>query len=241
LARLRQNMLKVTDLTIRYGGIQAVSGLSFEVQDGQAVAIIGANGAGKSTTLNTIGGLIKPVSGRIEFAGRDITALRADQVAQLGLAQVPEGREVLAPLSVEENLRLGAYVRRDKAAIEQDLQAMFARFPVLAQRRKQPAGLLSGGEQQMLAVARALMAHPKLLTLDEPSMGLAPMMVNTIFEIISEIKARGVTLLLVEQNAHKALQIADYVYVLERGRLVHAAPASALRDDPRIAAAYLGA
>ena len=233
-------MLSVSHLTTRYGGIEAVSDLTFEVRDGQAVAIIGANGAGKSTTLNTIGGVLKPAGGQITFAGRDIGGLRADQVAQLGLAQVPEGREMLAPLSVEENLRLGAYVRRDRAAVAADLQTVFARFPILAERRKQPAGLMSGGEQQMLAIARAWMARPKLLTLDEPSMGLAPLMVRTIFEMISEIKAQGVTLLLVEQNVHKALQIADYVYVLERGRLVHESPASALRDDPRIVAAYLG-
>jgi branched-chain amino acid transport system ATP-binding protein len=233
-------MLSVSHLTARYGGIEAVRDLSFEVQDGQAVAIIGANGAGKSTTLNTIGGLIQPAAGQIRFAGQDIAGLRADQIAHLGLAQVPEGREVLAPLSVEENLRLGAYVRRDKPAIETDLQRLFARFPILAQRRRQPAGLLSGGEQQILAIARAWMASPKLLTLDEPSMGLAPLMVQTIFEMIEEIKTQGVTLLLVEQNVHRALQIADYVYVLERGRLVHEAPAAALQDDPRIVAAYLG-
>jgi branched-chain amino acid transport system ATP-binding protein len=233
-------MLKVTGLTVHYGAIEAVRDLSFEVARGQVVAIIGANGAGKSTTLNTIGGLLKPVRGQIEFEGRDITGWRADQVAQLGLAQVPEGREVLAPLSVEENLRLGAYCRHDRAAIDQDLQAMLKRFPVLAERRKQLAGLLSGGEQQMLVVARALMARPKLLMLDEPSMGLAPLIVNRIFEIIAEIKAQGVTLLVVEQNARKALQIADYAYVLDRGELAHAAPAAELRDDPRIVAAYLG-
>jgi len=233
-------MLKVTNLTVNYGAIEAVRDLSFDVPDGQVVAVIGANGAGKSTTLNTIGGLLKPVSGRIELDGHDITGLRADQVARLGLAQVPEGREVLAPLSVEENLRLGAYTRRDKDEVESDLQSMFERFPILKIRRKQAAGLMSGGEQQMLAVARALMARPKLLTLDEPSMGLAPLIVNQIFEIITEIRAQGVTLLLVEQNARKALQVADYAYVLEMGQLVHAAPSAELRDDPRIVAAYLG-
>jgi len=233
-------MLKVTNLTVNYGAIEAVRDLSFEVPDGQVVAVIGANGAGKSTTLNTIGGLLKPVSGRIELDGYDITGMRADQVARLGLAQVPEGREVLAPLNIEENLRLGAYVRSDKDEVESDLQSMFERFPILKTRRKQAAGLMSGGEQQMLAVARALMAHPKLLTLDEPSMGLAPLIVNQIFEIITEIRAQGVTLLLVEQNARKALQVADYAYVLEMGKLVHAAPSAELRDDPRIVAAYLG-
>ncbi len=233
-------MLKVTNLSVKYGAIEAVRNLTFEVRAGQAVAIIGANGAGKSTTLNAIGGLLKASQGRIELDGREITRLRADQVARLGLAQVPEGREVLAPLTVEENLRLGAYIRNDKMGIEQDLAAMYERFPVLGERRRQPAGLMSGGEQQMLALARALMARPKLLTLDEPSMGLAPLVVQHVFEIIAEIKAQGTTLLLVEQNAHKALQVADYVYVLERGVLVHSAPAAALRDDERIVKAYLG-
>jgi branched-chain amino acid transport system ATP-binding protein len=233
-------MLKVTNLCVNYGAIEAVRDLSFEVKRGQVVAIIGANGAGKSTTLNTIGGLINATSGNIELEGRDLTNLRSDQVARLGLAQVPEGREVLATLSVEENLRLGAYVRNDHHAIEADLLSMFERFPILKIRRKQHAGLMSGGEQQMLAVARALMARPKLLTLDEPSMGLAPLIVGQIFEIISEIRTQGVTLLLVEQNARKALQVADYAYVLERGQLAYAAPAAELRNDPKIVAAYLG-
>jgi branched-chain amino acid transport system ATP-binding protein len=233
-------MLKVTDLTVNYGAIEAVRNLSFEVKTGQVVAIIGANGAGKSTTLNTIGGLIKPKHGRVELEGQDITGLRADKVVRCGMVQVPEGREVLATLSVEENLRLGAYARHDHKEIEKDLQSMFERFPILLNRRKQPAGLMSGGEQQMLAVARALMARPKLLTLDEPSMGLAPLIVNQIFDIITEIKTQGVTLLLVEQNARKALQVADYAYVLDRGQLAHAAPAAELRDDARIVDAYLG-
>ena len=233
-------MLKVTDLSVNYGAIEAVRNLSFEVKAGHVVAIIGANGAGKSTTLNTLGGLLKPINGSIELNGRNITGLRADQITRLGLAQVPEGREVLATMSVEENLRLGAYVRNDHHEIEADLHSMFERFPILKIRRKQHAGLMSGGEQQMLAVARALMARPKLLTLDEPSMGLAPLIVNQIFEIITEIRAQGVTLLLVEQNARKALQVADYAYVLERGQLAYAAPATELRDNPKIIAAYLG-
>ena len=233
-------MLKVTDLSVNYGAIEAVRNLSFEVKAGQVVAIIGANGAGKSTTLNTLGGLLKPINGSIELNGRNITGLRADQITRLGLAQVPEGREMLATMSVEENLRLGAYVRNDHHEIEADLHSMFERFPILKMRRKQHAGLMSGGEQQMLAVARALMARPKLLTLDEPSMGLAPLIVNQIFEIITEIRAQGVTLLLVEQNARKALQVADYAYVLDRGQLAYAAPAAELRDNPKIIAAYLG-
>lgn len=233
-------MLKVSNLSVRYGAIEAVRNLSFEVPAGQVVTMIGANGAGKSTVLNTLGGLIKPVSGSIHFNGKDITHLRADQVARLGLAQVPEGREVLAPLSVEENLRLGAYTRNDKTEIENDLRGLFARFPILDQRRKQAAGLLSGGEQQMLAIARALMARPTLLTLDEPSMGLAPLIVNQVFEIIREIKQQGVTLLLVEQNARKALQVADFAYVLERGQLTHADTSANLRNDPKVLEAYLG-
>ena len=233
-------MLKVTHLTVNYGAIEAVRDLSFEVKTGQVVAIIGANGAGKSTTLNTIGGLLKPLHGQVEFNGHDLTGLRSDKVTRCGLAQVPEGREVLASLSVEENLRLGAYVRNDRMEIEKDLQSMFDRFPILLKRRKQQAGLMSGGEQQMLVVARALMGRPKLLTLDEPSMGLAPLIVNQIFDIITEIKAQGVTLLLVEQNARKALQVDDYAYVLDRGQLVQAAPAAELRNDPSIVQAYLG-
>ncbi len=233
-------MLKVSGLTVNYGAIEAVRNISFEVAEGQVVAIIGANGAGKSTTLDAIGGLHKPARGTIEFDGKNITGMRADQVAKLRLAQVPEGREVLSPLSVEENLRMGAYIRNDRDEVENDIQAMFKRFPILDSRRKQAAGLMSGGEQQMLVVARALMARPKLLMLDEPSMGLAPLIVNQIFEIITEISAEGVTLLLVEQNARKALQVADYAYVLERGEVAYHAPAAELRDDPRVVAAYLG-
>ena len=233
-------MLKVSNLTVNYGAIEAVRNVSFDVPEGKVVTIIGANGAGKSTTLDAIGGLHKPASGTIEFDGQNITGMRADQVAKLRLAQVPEGREVLSPLSVEENLRMGAYIRNDRDEVENDIQAMFKRFPILDSRRKQAAGLMSGGEQQMLAVARALMARPKLLMLDEPSMGLAPLIVNQIFEIITEISAEGVTLLLVEQNARKALQVADYAYVLERGEVAYHAPAAELRDDPRVVAAYLG-
>jgi branched-chain amino acid transport system ATP-binding protein len=232
-------LLSVTDLHAGYGAIRAIEGVSFDVPAGAAITLIGANGAGKSTTLNTISGVIRPKAGRIVFDGRDITGWRADRVAALGLLQVPEGRQVLAPLTVEENLLMGAYLRRD-GEIEADLRQLYEQFPRLAERRTQTAGSLSGGEQQMLAIGRALMGRPKLLMLDEPSLGLAPLIVRDVFRLISEIKARGTTLLLVEQNARKALEIADFAYVLEGGRVAAAAPAAALRDDPAVVAAYLG-
>jgi branched-chain amino acid transport system ATP-binding protein len=234
-------MLQVTDLYTSYGAIEAVRGISFNVTAGQVVALIGANGAGKSSTLNTISGLISPRSGRIQFEGQEIGGLRADQVTALRLVQVPEGRDVLAPLTVAENLALGAYIRRDRAEIAADLERIYERFPRLAERRGQLAGSLSGGEQQMLAIGRALMTRPKLLMLDEPSMGLAPLIVNDVFRIIREINEDGTTILLVEQNANKALQVADYAYVLDRGQLVTAGPAADLRNDPAIVEAYLGA
>ncbi len=234
-------MLQVTDLYTSYGAIEAVRGISFSVAEGQVVALIGANGAGKSSTLNTISGLISPRNGRIQFEGQEIGGLRADQVTALRLVQVPEGRDVLAPLTVAENLALGAYVRRDRAEIAADLERIYERFPRLAERRQQLAGSLSGGEQQMLAIGRALMARPKLLMLDEPSMGLAPLIVNDVFRIIREINEDGTTILLVEQNANKALQVADYAYVLDRGQLVTEGAAADLRNDPAIVEAYLGA
>lgn len=234
-------MLQVTDLYTSYGAIEAVRGISFSVAEGQVVALIGANGAGKSSTLNTISGLISPRSGRIQFEGQEIGGLRADQVTALRLVQVPEGRDVLAPLTVAENLALGAYIRRDRAEIAADLERIYERFPRLAERRGQLAGSLSGGEQQMLAIGRALMTRPKLLMLDEPSMGLAPLIVNDVFRIIREINEDGTTILLVEQNANKALQVADYAYVLDRGKLVTEGPAADLRNDPAIVEAYLGA
>lgn len=232
-------MLKVEKLETAYGAIRALRGISFEVQAGQVVTLIGANGAGKSTTLNTLSGLLKPVAGRILFDGIDITGWRADRVTAAGLVQVPEGREVLAPMTVAENLEMGAYTRRD-GGVARDLEAIYARFPRLAERRDQLAGSLSGGEQQMVAIGRALMARPRLLMLDEPSMGLAPLIVQEVFRIIAEIKAEGTTILLVEQNANKALRIADYAYVLEGGHITHEGPADALRADPRIVEAYLG-
>ncbi|MCC7105740.1 MAG: ABC transporter ATP-binding protein [Chloroflexi bacterium] len=232
-------MLTVTDLHTSYGAVAALQGISLEVPDGCVVALIGANGAGKSTTLNTISGLLRPNRGSIRFQGREIACWRADQVAALGLVQVPEGRQILAPLTVEENLLLGAYPRRDRE-IPADLQAVYRRFGRLSERRQQLAGSLSGGEQQMLAIGRALMARPKLLMLDEPSLGLAPLIVQEVFRIISELKAQGATILLVEQNARKALGVADHAYVLEGGEVVQQGSATELRDDPRIVEAYLG-
>jgi branched-chain amino acid transport system ATP-binding protein len=226
-------LLEISDLHASYGAIQALRGISFTVDPGQVVCLIGANGAGKSTTLNTISGLLKPTSGRVSFGGRDITGWRADRVTALGLVQVPEGRQVIAPMSVYENLIIGA-------TRQANLDDIYERFPRLYERRDQKAGLLSGGEQQMLAVGRALMMQPRLLMLDEPSMGLAPLMVNEVFRIIGEIKAQGIPILLVEQNARKALQIADYAYVLERGQIAHQGTAAALREDSSVIAAYLG-
>jgi branched-chain amino acid transport system ATP-binding protein len=232
-------LLAVEDLHAAYGAIAALRGVSLAVPAGSAVALIGANGAGKSTTLNVISGLLAPRRGTIRFAGQDIAGWRADRIAALGLLQVPEGRQVLAPLSVEDNLLLGACTRRDRE-VGRDLEETYRRFPRLAERRALPAGLLSGGEQQMLAIGRALMGRPRLLMLDEPSLGLAPLIVRDIFQIIAELKAQGATILLVEQNARKALEVADQVYVLERGRVVQHGETAALRDDPRIVEAYLG-
>jgi branched-chain amino acid transport system ATP-binding protein len=233
-------LLGVENLHVSYGAIVALRGISFQVQAGQVVSLIGANGAGKSTTINTLSGLIKPRRGAIRFDGHDLAGWRADRVAHQGLIQVPEGRQVIATLTVQENLEMGAYLRKDQNAVRQDIEAVFERFPRLQERRKQKAGSLSGGEQQMLAVGRALLASPRLLMLDEPSMGLAPLLVNEIFEIIKSIKDEGKTILLVEQNARKALEIADYAYVLERGQIVHAGPAADLRQDQAIIKAYLG-
>ncbi len=233
-------MLVVTNLHTAYGAIAALKGISFTVAQGSVAALVGANGAGKSTTLNTISGLLAPRAGRITFDARDITGWRSDRVAALGLVQVPEGRQILAPLTVEENLLLGANRRRDHAGIQDDLEASFQRFPRLRERRWQEAGSLSGGEQQMLAIGRGLMARPRLLMLDEPSLGLAPLLVQEIFRIIADLKAQGATILLVEQNARKALHIADYAYVLESGRIVQEGPAAQLRADPAIVEAYLG-
>ncbi len=232
-------LLEVENLESGYGQLQVLRGISLKVERGQVVTLIGANGAGKSTTLNTISGLITPTAGKILFDGRDITGARPDKIVEMGLAQVPEGRLVIANMSVEENLLMGAFPRKDNV-IQQDLQSVYRRFPRLAERRRQKAGLLSGGEQQMLAVGRALMLRPRLLMLDEPSMGLAPMLVYQIFQIIAEIKEQGIPILLVEQNARKALQVADYAYVLERGQIVAHGPAHEMQRDTKIVEAYLG-
>ncbi len=233
-------LLEIENLHVSYGAIVALRGISFQVQAGQVVSLIGANGAGKSTTINTLSGLIKPRKGAIRFEGHDLAGWRADRVARQGLIQVPEGRQIIAPLTVQENLEMGAYLRKDPDEVRHDIEGVFERFPRLKERRKQKAGSLSGGEQQMLAVGRALLASPRLLMLDEPSMGLAPLLVNEIFEIIRSIKDEGKTILLVEQNARKALEIADYAYVLERGQIVHAGSAVDLRQDQAIIRAYLG-
>jgi branched-chain amino acid transport system ATP-binding protein len=232
-------LLDVQNLETRYGAIKAVKGISFKIMPGQVVSLIGANGAGKSTTLNTISGLLKPAHGTVHFERLNITGWRADRIAKRGVIQVPEGRQVIANMSVLENLEVGSHLYRGDN-VGKALQNIFNRFPRLAERRTQKAGLLSGGEQQMLAVGRALMMQPRLLMLDEPSMGLAPLLVNEVFDIIASIKAQGIAILLVEQNARKALQIADYVYVLDRGRIVNEGSAEELRADPRILAAYLG-
>jgi branched-chain amino acid transport system ATP-binding protein len=233
------HLLQVDNLQVSYGGIAALRGVSFQVSEGQVVSLIGANGAGKSTALNAISGIVRAGGGSVRFAGQDISRWRPDRISAGGLVQVPEGRQVIATMSVQENLEVGAHTRRD-SAIAQDIEGVFARFPRLKERRQQKAGSLSGGEQQMLALGRALMMRPRLLMLDEPSMGLAPILVNEVFGIIQDIKAQGVTILLVEQNARKALNIADYAYVLERGVLAHEGPAADLRDNQAIIAAYLG-
>ncbi len=233
-------MLRVEDINVYYGAIHAIKGVSLEVNDGEIVALIGSNGAGKSTTLRTISGLMRPKKGRIMYDGEDITGVPAHKIVGKGLCQVPEGRHVFANMTVLENLELGAYLRNDKDGIAKDMEAVFEKFPRLLERKNQIAGTLSGGEQQMLAMARALMSRPKLLLLDEPSMGLAPLLVKEIFNIIKEINASGTTVLLVEQNANMALSIADKAYVLETGRITLSGTAAELASSEEVRKAYLG-
>ena len=231
-------MLKISDLKVNYGGIEAVKGISFEVPEGSIVTLIGANGAGESTTLRTISGLVKPRSGKIEFQGEDITGKDPSYIVSKGITMVPEGRKIFPNLTVKENLRIGAYLRKDN--LEEDLEWVFELFPRLRERHWQLGGTLSGGEQQMLAVGRALMSRPKLMMMDEPSLGLAPLIVRGIFDIIKEINNKGVTILLIEQNANMALQTADIGYVLETGRITMTGTGQELRNKEEIKKAYLG-
>lgn len=233
-------MLEVKDLEVYYGMIQAIKGISFEVNKGEVIALIGANGAGKTTTLHTITGLLSPKKGSVMFEGKDITKIPAHKIVSMGMAHVPEGRRVFADLSVYENLKLGAYTRKDKENLNKDLESIYERFPRLAERKNQSAGTLSGGEQQMLAMGRALMSKPSIILMDEPSMGLSPILVNEIFDIIESISKSGTTVLLVEQNAKKALSIADRAYVLETGKIVTSGKSSELLEDDSIKKAYLG-
>ena len=233
-------MLKIDNINVFYDAIHAIKGISIEVKEGEIVTLIGANGAGKSTTLRAISGLLRPKDGTINFLGTDITSMPAHDIVSLGLCQVPEGRRIFANMTVMENLEMGAYLRRDKENLEDDYKGVFEKFPRLLERKKQLAGTLSGGEQQMLAMGRALMGRPKLLLLDEPSMGLAPLLVKEIFYIIKEINATGTTVLLVEQNANMALSIADNAYVLETGRITLSGPAAELAASESVRKAYLG-
>jgi branched-chain amino acid transport system ATP-binding protein len=233
-------LLKVNDIHVYYGAIHAIKGVSFEVNQGEIVTLIGANGAGKTTILHTVSGLIKPKTGTIELLDTEISNIEAHKIVEMGMAQVPEGRRVFAKMSVQENLEMGAFSRKDKANFNDDYDMVFEKFPRLKERRKQLAGTMSGGEQQMLAMARALMSRPKILLLDEPSMGLAPILVDEIFNIVQEINKAGTTVLLVEQNAHKALSIASRAYVLETGNVVLSGQASDLLDNEEVKKAYLG-
>lgn len=233
-------MLKIDDINVYYGAIHALKGISLEVDEGEIVTLIGANGAGKSTTLRTISGLLKPKTGAIDFQGQDIAGVPAHEIVKRGISQVPEGRRIFAEMTVRENLDLGAFTRKDKDGIAADMKHVFELFPRLEERRDQVAGTLSGGEQQMLAMGRALMSRPKLLLLDEPSMGLAPLLIREIFNIIVDINKSGTTVLLVEQNANMALSIASRAYVLETGRITLSGPAAELAASEEVKKAYLG-
>ncbi|BDH62591.1 ABC transporter ATP-binding protein [Lysinibacillus sp. PLM2] len=232
-------MLKVSNVETFYGQIQALKGINLEVQEGKIITLLGANGAGKTTTMKTLAGLLKPKKGQVEFLGENITGLRADQLLRKGIALVPEGRAILSSMTVLENLEMGAYHRKD-ITIKEEIDEVMKRFPILEERQTQMAGTLSGGQQQMLAIARALLSKPRLLLLDEPSMGLAPLIVADIFKIIKEINEAGTTVLLVEQNAKQALKIADYGYVMETGKVIIEGEAKSLLEDPRVVEAYLG-
>jgi branched-chain amino acid transport system ATP-binding protein len=233
-------MLELTDVDVRYGNIRALRGVSLRVAQGELVALIGSNGAGKTTTLRTISGLLRPTEGAITFEGAEISRAPTDRIVALGISHCPEGRRIFGSLTVAENLRLGAVSRSDRRAIAEDLEMVFGLFPLLKERIGQAGGTLSGGEQQMLAIGRALMSRPRLLLLDEPSLGLAPLMVERIFATIAELKGQGRTILLVEQNVHHALDIADRAYVMETGRITLEGPAAVLRHDPKVEQSYLG-
>ena len=233
-------MLEVKNLHVKYGVIEAIKGIDFTVNKGEVIALIGANGAGKTTILHTVSGLITPSEGTITFEGKDITRTPGHKIVSMGMAHVPEGRRVFQSLSVLDNLKMGAFTRKDKGEIAETLDMVYTRFPRLAERKNQPAGPLSGGEQQMLAMGRALMSHPSIILMDEPSMGLSPIFVNEIFDIIKEESKRGTTVLLVEQNAKKALSIADRAYVLETGKIALSGDAKTLLNNDEVKKAYLG-
>ena len=233
-------LLEVNDLNVYYGAIHALQGVSFNVEEGEIVTLIGANGAGKSTTLRTISGLLRTRTGSVHFKDQDITMMPAEQIVRIGVSHVPEGRKIFAPLTVKENLLMGAYTRKDPAEIQQSMERVFSSFPRLKERIGQLGGTLSGGEQQMLATGRGLMSRPSLLMMDEPSMGLSPILVEEIFNIIRDINSQGTSILLVEQNAQMALSISHRAYVLETGRIVLAGSAKEIADNPQVKAAYLG-
>ena len=233
-------MLEVRDLEVNYGSINAIKKISFDVNEGEVIALIGANGAGKTTTLHTITGLLKAKSGSVMFEGKELLKTPPHKIVEMGMAHIPEGRRIFQQLTVYKNLTLGAFTRKDKASIDETLRMVYGKFPRLEERKKQVAGTLSGGEQQMLAMGRALMSKPKIVLMDEPSMGLSPLFVSEVFKIIEEIRASGTTVLLVEQNAKKALEIADRAYVLETGRIVLSGDAKDLMNDDSVKKAYLG-
>ncbi len=237
---MSNSILSIQDLKVRYGNIEALKGVNIDVKEGKVVAILGANGAGKTSLLRTISGLVSPQSGTIQFMGKEIAKLDAEKIAALGIAQSPEGRQIFRDLTVEENLRIGSFTVKNKAEVEKNYQRVFKYFPILKERKNQVASTLSGGEQQMLAIGRALMGSPKVLLLDEPSLGLAPLIVRDIFKIIKEIQAEGATVIIVEQNAKSTLKIADYAYVIELGEISMEGEAQELLHNPKLIEAYLG-